>query len=133
VLQHHERWDGAGYSGALREGQIDIGARIFHVADALDAMTSHRPYPPIRSFAEAIREVRNLRATQFEPDVVDAFAGVSLEEWKGMRLEAPQSRPRPGAGARTRRLGASWVGRGLLASGGARVSTTLTPRPEPGM
>jgi response regulator RpfG family c-di-GMP phosphodiesterase len=73
VRSHHERWDGTGYPDGLGREEIPLGARIFSLADALDAITSHRPYRRARSWADARAEiVRNARA-QFDPDVVDAF------------------------------------------------------------
>ena len=73
VRSHHERWDGRGYPDGLSGDDIPLGARIFAVADALDAMTSDRPYRTALSWSA--REPRSWRAaaTQFDPDVVDAF------------------------------------------------------------
>ncbi|HEX8909645.1 MAG TPA: HD domain-containing phosphohydrolase [Anaeromyxobacteraceae bacterium] len=87
VLQHQERWDGKGYPGRLRGEQIVIGARIFHVVDTLDAMTSNRPYRRARPFAEARDELTRCRGTQFDPSIVDAFLAVPPEEWERIRLD----------------------------------------------
>ncbi len=73
VRSHHERWDGTGYPDGLAGGDIPVGARIFAVADALDAMTDDRPYRRAVSWAEAVAEIRRGSGTQFDPDVVDGF------------------------------------------------------------
>ena len=73
VRSHHERWDGRGYPDGLAGGEIPLGARIFAVADALDAMTSHRPYRRALSWSSAREEILEQRKRQFDPDVVDAF------------------------------------------------------------
>src|SRR5213078_994472 len=76
VRSHHERWDGRGYPDQLAGEEIPLGARIFAVADSLDAMTSHRPYRRALSWNAAREEVIAQRKRQFDPDVVDAFIGV---------------------------------------------------------
>ena len=76
VLSHPERWDGGGYPRGLRKEEIHIGARIFSVADTLDAMTSDRPYRRGTSFANAISEIVRCADTQFDPEVVKAFADI---------------------------------------------------------
>jgi HD-GYP domain-containing protein (c-di-GMP phosphodiesterase class II) len=73
VRSHHERWDGAGYPDGLGGDEIPLGARIFAVADALDAITSDRPYRAARSWAEAVAEITGQTERQFDPDVVRAF------------------------------------------------------------
>jgi response regulator RpfG family c-di-GMP phosphodiesterase len=73
VRSHHERWDGRGYPDGLNGAEIPLGARIFAVADALDAMTSHRPYRRALSWQTARTEILAQRKRQFDPDVVDAF------------------------------------------------------------
>jgi response regulator RpfG family c-di-GMP phosphodiesterase len=73
VRSHHERWDGHGYPDGLAGEQIPIAARIFAVADALDAMTSDRPYRDALSWTDARREIVAQTSTQFDPDVVEAF------------------------------------------------------------
>jgi HD-GYP domain-containing protein (c-di-GMP phosphodiesterase class II) len=74
VLHHHERWDGAGYPDGLRGEQIPLGARIIFVTDAYDAMTSDRIYRPKRSSQAALAELERCAGTQFDPDIVAAFA-----------------------------------------------------------
>ena len=73
VRSHHERWDGHGYPDRLGGTDIPLGARIFAVADALDAMTSNRPYRNAVSWAAAGREILTQSKRQFDPDVVKAF------------------------------------------------------------
>jgi putative two-component system response regulator len=76
VRSHHERWDGRGYPDGLVRDEIPIGARIFAVADALDAMTSHRPYRRAMSWDAARSEIYVQSNRQFDPDVVEAFAEI---------------------------------------------------------
>lgn len=76
VLQHHERFDGAGYPQGLKGEQIELGARIFAVADTFDAMTSDRPYRRATSFDAARDEIVRGSGTQFDPRVVEAFLAV---------------------------------------------------------
>jgi response regulator RpfG family c-di-GMP phosphodiesterase len=73
IRSHHERWDGNGYPDRLSEQSIPLGARIFAVVDALDAMTDHRPYRVPISWDAAAEEIRSCRGSHFDPDVVDGF------------------------------------------------------------
>jgi cyclic di-GMP phosphodiesterase len=73
VRSHHERWDGNGYPDGLRGSEIPLGARIFSVADALDAMTSDRPYRKARRWGDAVAEIAVESGKQFDPQVVSAF------------------------------------------------------------
>ncbi len=73
VRNHHERWDGSGYPDGRVRDEIPLGARIFAVADALDAMTSDRPYRKARTWEFARIEITEEAGRQFDPDVVDAF------------------------------------------------------------
>jgi response regulator RpfG family c-di-GMP phosphodiesterase len=87
VLQHQEKWDGTGYPAGLRGEEIGIGARVFHVVDTLDAITSDRPYRRARHFGDARAEIIRCRGTQFDPRVVDAFLAISQDEWERIRLD----------------------------------------------
>ncbi len=87
VLQHQEKWDGTGYPRRLGGEEIVIGARIFHVVDTLDAITSDRPYRRSRPFSEARAEISRCRGSQFDPVVVDAFLAVAPEDWERIRLD----------------------------------------------
>jgi response regulator RpfG family c-di-GMP phosphodiesterase len=73
VRSHHERWDGHGYPDGRAGNEIPPAARIFAVADALDAMTSDRPYRRAMSWAAAGRELEQQAGHQFDPSVVHAF------------------------------------------------------------
>ena len=73
VRHHHERWDGAGYPDGLAGEEIPMGARIFAVADTLDAMTTDRPYRPALAWDEAVEEILAQSGHQFDPEVVQAF------------------------------------------------------------
>jgi ribonuclease P protein subunit RPR2 len=72
VRNHHERWDGAGYPDGLAGYDIPLPARIFAVADALDAMTSDRPYRGAISWETALDELTSKAAKQFDPNVVES-------------------------------------------------------------
>jgi cyclic di-GMP phosphodiesterase len=77
VLAHQERWDGKGYPHRLAGEQIPLGARIFAIADTLDAITSDRPYRRGAPLERARDEVRRCAGTQFDPRCAEAF--LSLE------------------------------------------------------
>ena len=85
VSQHHERWDGNGYPKGLKGEAIDIGARIFAVIDAFDAMISDRVYRKGRTYDDAVTELKDCAGTQFDPEIVEAFAGVPREDWDLLR------------------------------------------------
>jgi diguanylate cyclase (GGDEF)-like protein len=74
VRSHHERWDGTGYPDALAGQAIPLAARVFAVADTLDAMTSKRPYRATSSWQDALGEIERHAGTQFDPTVVEGFA-----------------------------------------------------------
>jgi putative nucleotidyltransferase with HDIG domain len=84
VLAHQERFDGRGYPRGLAGEQIPLGARIFAVADTLDAMTSDRPYRTALTLAEAKREIERESGKQFDPKVVRAFLSIPDSVWEGI-------------------------------------------------
>ncbi|HEV8460747.1 MAG TPA: HD domain-containing phosphohydrolase [Gaiellaceae bacterium] len=73
VRSHHERWDGQGYPDGRRGDDIPLGARVFAVADALDAITSDRPYRREQPWDSAVDEIVAESGKQFDPHVVEAF------------------------------------------------------------
>jgi len=87
VLAHQERWDGGGYPYKLRGEQIPLGARIFGIADTLDAMTSDRPYRKAATFIQARLEISRCAGTQFDPRCVDAFRQIPDAELDSLRRE----------------------------------------------
>jgi ribonuclease P protein subunit RPR2 len=76
VRHHHERWDGSGYPDGLAGEEIPLAARIFSVVDALDAMTTERPYSREISIARARAEIESKGGSQFDPSVVAELARV---------------------------------------------------------
>jgi HD-GYP domain-containing protein (c-di-GMP phosphodiesterase class II) len=85
VRHHHERWDGTGYPDGLAGDDIPLAARVFAVADALDALTTDRPYRRGTRFARAREEIRAHAGSQFDPDVVDAFDTIPDDRFAEMR------------------------------------------------
>jgi HD-GYP domain-containing protein (c-di-GMP phosphodiesterase class II) len=87
VELHHENWDGSGYPHGLRGEEVPLSARIVHVADAYDAMTSDRPYRPGMAAEVAFQILRENAGTQFDPVVVDVFVNV----WRNGEIESSDS------------------------------------------
>jgi putative nucleotidyltransferase with HDIG domain len=85
VYSHQERFDGTGYPRRLKAEEIPLGARIFSVADTLDAITSDRPYRPRQSLQAARAEIKRCSGTQFDPEVVTAFLEMPDEIWEYLR------------------------------------------------
>jgi putative nucleotidyltransferase with HDIG domain len=85
VLSHHERFDGRGYPRGLSGKQICLGARIFSIVDAYDAITSDRPYRRGRTHEVALEEIRRYTATQFDPEIVAVFEDIPATEWSDIR------------------------------------------------
>lgn len=73
VRDHHERYDGQGYPQGLSGCEICLGARIFAVVDAYDAMRSNRAYSPPKTPSEALAEIESGSGSQFDPQVVEVF------------------------------------------------------------
>ncbi len=76
IVQHHEFIDGSGYPKGLKGKEIVLGARIIAVADAYDALTSHRPYRAAISRAEALQRLMSLSGRNYDPRVVTALSKV---------------------------------------------------------
>jgi len=93
ILYHHEKYDGTGYPEGLKKEEIPLEARIFALADALDAITSYRPYRKERNFEEAKKEIKNNVGTQFDPQMVNAFCSLELIRWEKIRFETTTLMP----------------------------------------
>jgi HD-GYP domain-containing protein (c-di-GMP phosphodiesterase class II) len=87
IYSHQERFDGTGYPRNLKGEEIPLGARIFAVADTLDAIMSDRPYRAGRSFAAAREEIELWSGRQFDPEVVKVFLGMPENIWEDLRKE----------------------------------------------
>ena len=93
VYAHQERFDGAGYPRGLRGEEIPLGARIFAIADSLDAMTSDRPYRKGTTFAAAKEEIARCAGKQFDPKIVEVFLAMPNETWPELRAETEKPSP----------------------------------------
>ncbi|MBN1410297.1 MAG: HD domain-containing protein [Spirochaetales bacterium] len=78
ILHHHEKWNGFGYPGMLKQEEIPILSRIITVADAFDAMTSNRSYRDAMPMDSAISEIKRCSNSQFDPDIVKAFLEIVM-------------------------------------------------------
>jgi putative nucleotidyltransferase with HDIG domain len=85
VIAHHERFDGLGYPRGLRADEIPLGARIFAVADTLDAVLSDRPYRSGQSYEHAREEIGGNAGSQFDPEVTACFLRVPPRVWEEIR------------------------------------------------
>lgn len=90
VLYHHERWDGSGYPRGLKGERIPLGARIFAVVDAFDAMTFDRPYSRAITFDAARAEIKRCAGSHFDPKVVEAFLRVPAAALDEIRRRSVQ-------------------------------------------
>ena len=87
VYSHQERWDGTGYPRGLKGEEIPLGARLFAVADTLDAICSDRPYRPAQSFEAARDEIVRWSGRQFDPKIVEVFLEMPERIWEDLRRE----------------------------------------------
>jgi HD-GYP domain-containing protein (c-di-GMP phosphodiesterase class II) len=93
ILNHHEKFDGSGYPNGLAGEAIPLGARVFSVVDAYDAIVSERCYKPKYSSATALAEIQRCAGRQFDPSVAEAFERVLPRiEASAARLEAQHRR-----------------------------------------
>jgi len=87
VYAHQEHFDGSGYPRQLKGEEIPLGARLFSVADTLDAMTCDRPYRKAQSLTAAREEIERFSGQQFDPAVVEVFLNMPKEIWPDLRKE----------------------------------------------
>jgi len=87
VYSHQERYDGTGYPRGLKGDEIPLGARIFSVADTLDAITSDRPYRAAQTVTAAREEIQRWSERQFDPQVVQTFLAMPENIWTDLRKE----------------------------------------------
>ncbi|HEV2716482.1 MAG TPA: HD domain-containing phosphohydrolase [Terriglobales bacterium] len=87
VYSHQERFDGTGYPRGLKGEQIPLGARMFSVADTLDAITSNRPYRPAQTVDAAREEIERWSGRQFDPEIVTTFMSMDKNIWTDLRKE----------------------------------------------
>jgi cyclic di-GMP phosphodiesterase len=99
VLSHQERFDGRGYPRGLRGEEIHVGARIFAVADTLDAMTSDRPYRKGTTFENAVDEIQRCAGSQFDPEVVRAFMDLGVKNLRRIKDDMAAAKGRDAAEA----------------------------------
>jgi putative nucleotidyltransferase with HDIG domain len=91
VLTHHERADGTGYPKGLKGSEIPLGARIFAIADTVDAMTSDRPYRRALSFDQASAEIRTGAGCRYDRRVAQVFLNIPVEVWGEIRVQSGAS------------------------------------------
>jgi len=87
VYAHQERFDGTGYPRKLKGKEIPLGARIFAIADTLDAIINDRPYRPKQPIPAAREEIKRWSGRQFDPDVVEVFLKMPDNIWEDLRRE----------------------------------------------
>jgi len=91
VYAHQEWFDGTGYPRGLKGEDIPLGARIFSIADTLDAITSDRPYRPAQTYEAAQKEILRYSGTQFDPEIVKVFLEIPASFWIGLRKDVNAS------------------------------------------
>src|SRR5436305_5496572 len=87
VYSHQERFDGTGYPRGLKGEQIPLGARMFSLADTLDAITSNRPYRAAQTVDAAREEIERWAGRQFDPEIVRTFMSMDKNIWSDLRKE----------------------------------------------
>lgn len=91
VYTHHEHFNGNGYPNGLSGGDIPLGARIFSIVDAFDAMTSKRAYRDEMSYEEAVKRIKEASGTQFDPEIVEAFIKIDRKIWDDIKDNIDES------------------------------------------
>jgi len=94
VYSHQEWYDGTGYPRRLKGEDIPLGARIFSIADTLDAITSHRVYRPAQPLSAAKAEIERFAGRQFDPEIVKVFLEMPDKIWEDLRREIDGERGR---------------------------------------
>ena len=87
VYQHQEKWNGQGYPRGLKGEEITIGARLFCIADTMDAICSDRPYRKGSPLEVAISEIGRLAGSQFDPKAVETYLSIPKTEWQRIRQD----------------------------------------------
>jgi HD-GYP domain-containing protein (c-di-GMP phosphodiesterase class II) len=87
IRSHHERWDGNGYPDGLAGTEIPLSARVFAVADTLDALTTTRPYRRASSFARARAIITRDSGTHFDPEIIAAYESLPDSRLEQIRKE----------------------------------------------
>jgi putative nucleotidyltransferase with HDIG domain len=87
VYSHQEKYDGTGYPRGLKGKEIPLGARLFSIADTLDAMTSDRPYRAAQTLTAAREEIQRFSGRQFDPEAVKMFLSMPENIWGDLRKE----------------------------------------------
>lgn len=95
VLFHHERFDGTGYPFGLQGEEIPLSARLFSLADTIDAITSDRPYRKGRGFEEALEEVKLCSGSQFDPRLVEVTLEIPPDRWRKVKEKVLKSLRQP--------------------------------------
>jgi putative nucleotidyltransferase with HDIG domain len=95
IRSHHERYDGSGYLRGLKAEEIPIGARIFAVADTLDAITSDRPYRCAQPFEDGFKVIHSESGRLFDPQITGAFFRIPKETWSTIARQHPQASALP--------------------------------------
>jgi len=118
VHHHHERWDGAGYPDRLKREAIPIGSRIVNACDAFDTITQARVFrPTVKTPAEAIRELRQLAGSWYDPQVITALEKIVADRWGVVISPAPVNPPEATAGYREalsiRPFRLMWIGQAV--------------------
>jgi ribonuclease P protein subunit RPR2 len=87
IRSHHERWDGRGYPDRMAGTDIPLSARVFAVADTLDALTTNRPYRRASSFGRARAIIVRDSGTHFDPEIIEAYESLPDSLLEDIRKE----------------------------------------------